>query len=315
MKFGNIIKISVLRKCGILIFGILANFLFFSFALAQEQVYVCPLATKMEEINPRCDCRIDLILWQTVTSSCEKDGKTYEMTLIIQEIDGQQYFAILGFENGGAGVNLKPEAKISGDFSGVVGQNLNFSGENSFDPNGDPLDYLWDFGDGSFAKGVNVAHAYNSPGTYFLTLTVDDGLTSSSETATVSISSMPLPGGFVVLLPAQEKPKEEWPKEEIKKETKFLAPPTPKISFKLPIEKEKVEEKDKTGTGAELKGSETKEEIEIKKPSIEKKALKASLVDVLKGKLLIYSISVTVLVLLIVGILKLKNFWQKRKFK
>jgi len=70
-------------------------------------VYVCPLAKNMKEVNPWCDCRIDLKLNETVNFTCPLNGKTYEMTLTITYYEGKEYYAILGFENGGAGVLKK----------------------------------------------------------------------------------------------------------------------------------------------------------------------------------------------------------------
>ena len=54
------------------------------------------------------------------------------------------------------------------------GENITFDASPSFDPNGKIKNYLWDFGDGSVAKGPKVKHAYDSPGQYFATLTVTD---------------------------------------------------------------------------------------------------------------------------------------------
>jgi hypothetical protein len=49
----------------------------------------------------------------------------------------------------------------------------------SFDPDGSVVDYLWDFGDGTLARGPEVTHRFKEPGTYRVTLVVkdnDDGL-------------------------------------------------------------------------------------------------------------------------------------------
>ena len=46
----------------------------------------------------------------------------------------------------------------------------------SSDPNGDPLSYLWDFGDGVMAQGGPVAsHVYTTPGSYKVKCTISDG--------------------------------------------------------------------------------------------------------------------------------------------
>lgn len=43
------------------------------------------------------------------------------------------------------------------------------------DPDGDTLRYTWDLGDGLRADGPQVTHVYASPGTYTISLAVDDG--------------------------------------------------------------------------------------------------------------------------------------------
>ena len=136
-------EMQSMNKIKNLIFFLL-TFPIFTFAQnlpAQEgKVYVCPLATKMEEINPRCDCRIDLVLGETVTSTC--GTTTYEMRLTITEYEGKEYFAILGFESGGAGVNFAPKAKILAPSQALVGEKILFDGSKSFDENEDPLDFF-----------------------------------------------------------------------------------------------------------------------------------------------------------------------------
>jgi len=163
----------------------------------EGKVYVCPLAKSIEEINPRCECRIDLILGETVTSTC--GTTTYEMILTITEYEGKEYYAILGFENGGAGVNFEPKAKILAPSQGYVGQEILFDGSQSSDPNDDPLIFYWDFGDGSKSSDKKTAHIYQNPGEYLVTLTVDDGMASSTATTTIKILSSPAPppSGFV----------------------------------------------------------------------------------------------------------------------
>jgi chitodextrinase len=50
-----------------------------------------------------------------------------------------------------------------------------FDASASSDGDGDPLTYLWDFGDGSAAAGARVFHVYAKPGSYKVELKVKDG--------------------------------------------------------------------------------------------------------------------------------------------
>lgn len=74
-------------------------------------------------------------------------------------------------------VNIPPVADPGGPYEGVVYQEIIFSAKGSHDPDGEIVEYFWDFGDGAVAKGETVAHAYLKPGTYEVCLTVvdDDG--------------------------------------------------------------------------------------------------------------------------------------------
>ena len=64
---------------------------------------------------------------------------------------------------------------------------VQFTGSDSTDPEGDPLTYEWDFGDGSPHSTVaDPTHTYAAAGTYTARLTVDDG-TARFPTASVQI--------------------------------------------------------------------------------------------------------------------------------
>ena len=61
-----------------------------------------------------------------------------------------------------------------------VSEEVSISGFRSLDPDGDTLEYSWDFGDDQSASGMNVTHAWNDWGNYNVTLRVDDGSDSNS---------------------------------------------------------------------------------------------------------------------------------------
>jgi hypothetical protein len=274
MKFGSIKTknpgIPVLGKIGMVLVSLLfSSFVFAQIPYEEGKVYVCPLATKMEEINPRCECRIDLILGETVTSTCAVNGETYEMTLTITEYEGKEYYVILGFENGGAGVNFEPKAKISASSEGYVGQEISFDGSQSSDPNDDPLYFYWDFGDGVTSTDKKPTHIYQNSGEYLVTLTVDDGMASSIATTTIKILSPPTPppGGFVYFGAEKkisekgkfEEKKIEVPQKEIVQEIKKPEGITKILKIEKPKEKEEREIERKIPEGKK----EAKTEIQV----------------------------------------------------
>lgn len=80
------------------------------------------------------------------------------------------------------------------------GTPLRFSGARSTDPNGDPLTYTWDFGDGTSAVGKRLTHGYADNGTYNVTLTVNDGRGGSATVAfSLTIENVkPSPGNLTL---------------------------------------------------------------------------------------------------------------------
>jgi PKD repeat protein len=67
-----------------------------------------------------------------------------------------------------------------------VGQTVTFDGKNSTDPNSEPLEYAWNFGDGtpptSFSTAPTITHAFGAEAKYTVTLTVKDKAGLSGET-------------------------------------------------------------------------------------------------------------------------------------
>ena len=96
--------------------------------------------------------------------------------------DGSLYYASLYTGNiykislvGGG--NQNPTAVITATpLAGPVPLVVNFSATGSTDPEGAPLTYTWNFGDGSATQsGVTTSHTYTIAGVYTAALTADDG--------------------------------------------------------------------------------------------------------------------------------------------
>jgi len=88
-------------------------------------------------------------------------------------------------------VNLAPVADPGGPYAGAPGQTITFDGSGSADPNGDPLTYSWDFGDGSTGTGVAPTHSYAAAGTYTVSLVVNDTLLESAIATTTAEIAIP----------------------------------------------------------------------------------------------------------------------------
>ena len=70
---------------------------------------------------------------------------------------------------------------------------VTFDASTSFDPNGEIVNYSWDFGDGTSGDGAVIEHKYTSAGEYSTTLTVTDseGMTISKTRLVTVISGVP----------------------------------------------------------------------------------------------------------------------------
>ena len=63
----------------------------------------------------------------------------------------------------------------------VVGQNIQFTDTST----GSPVEWLWDFGDGTTSTLQNPTHSYTVPGDYELTFTITDAQGVSMTTTRV----------------------------------------------------------------------------------------------------------------------------------
>ena len=120
--------------------------------------------------------------------------------------DGAIYYVDLGYSDISAtfGVskirrirylqsNQAPVALVSANpTSGPAPLNVTFSSAGSMDPEGQPITYSWDFGDGTSSTAANPTHVYTQSGQYLVRLTVSDGVNSSLSTPlTISVGTPP----------------------------------------------------------------------------------------------------------------------------
>lgn len=72
--------------------------------------------------------------------------------------------------------NKKPKAEAGPNVKISVGGIVYFSGAGSSDKDGEIVSYMWRFGDGETAMGLEVSHYYLVPDRYIVTLTVKDDM-------------------------------------------------------------------------------------------------------------------------------------------
>ena len=116
-------------------------------------------------------------------------GGTYTVTLVVN--DGIVSSTPATTTATIADVNDPPIADGGGPYNGSTGVALAFDGSGSFDFDGDPLTYAWDFGDGNSGIGISPSHTYTTADIYTVALTVNDGTVSSTPaTTTATISDI-----------------------------------------------------------------------------------------------------------------------------
>ena len=100
---------------------------------------------------------------------------SHTFTLVVTDNDGAQSdpdTVVIAIEET---PNRPPVADAGGPYFGIVGQSIGFDGTGSSDPDNDPMNFEWNFGDISTGTGETPGHIYTSAGTYTAVLTVNDG--------------------------------------------------------------------------------------------------------------------------------------------
>ncbi len=103
--------------------------------------------------------------------------------------------------------NQAPTARAGADQNVAIYQKVILNGSSSFDPDSNPLNFKWSFGDGTYPdsdhdgipdykEGVSspsiVSHIYNKTGDYTVTLTVSDGLLWDIDTCIIHVGRLPI---------------------------------------------------------------------------------------------------------------------------
>ena len=133
------------------------------------------------------------------------NGPYGDIVDLAQGPDGSLWYVDMGpFQNDNAGAvrrirnanaDQPPTAVAAASpTSGKAPLTVAFSSAGSADPEGRPLTYRWDFGDGATSTAANPSHTYASSGRYTARLTVSDGAQdTASDPLSITVGSPPVP--------------------------------------------------------------------------------------------------------------------------
>lgn len=115
-------------------------------------------------------------------------GGVYRVTVIVDDAKGTSCSTATATTT--VKVNTPPVADAGPNATCCVNAEAEFNASASYDPDGEPLTYIWDFGDGSTAEGPTVRHAYTKSGEYRVLLTVDDHSGTACSKATAGFKAI-----------------------------------------------------------------------------------------------------------------------------
>lgn len=149
------------------------------------------------------------------------DGPYGDIVKLIEGPDGALYYVDIGFSDQNVGPSTYGISKIrrieylQGNLAPVVAASatptagptpltVTFSSDGSADPEGQPLTYLWDFGNGTTSAQANPTYTYTKAGLYHPRLSVSDGVnTTFSAPLSISAGNAPIP---IILSPTVNDP-------------------------------------------------------------------------------------------------------------
>ncbi len=125
------------------------------------------------------------------------------------------------------GRNNRPTAVLAASpGAGDPPLEVRFSSQGSQDPDGDPLQFYWTFGDGESSRKANPVHVYQEAGRYPVRLQVTDSQGASrTATVTIQVGSGELPQETVSAQAGESRPPTPPPPQEQGEEPGSLAQP------------------------------------------------------------------------------------------
>jgi PKD repeat protein len=134
----------------------------------------------------------DLQTGSNVTHAYSKGG-VYAVKLITNDDKGTECSRDMAAIN--VRINTPPVADAGPNHVCCLDAVSDFDGSGSSDADGDTLSYSWNFGDGNTGEGAKVTHVYSKPGTYIVSLTVNDNsgteCDSATDTFTATVNAKP----------------------------------------------------------------------------------------------------------------------------
>src|SRR5688572_146750 len=133
----------------------------------------------------RIDSATSLLATLSIASTAALGPRNVSVTASTQSLLASGAFEVTALPP----ANRTPVANANGPYEALTNQAISFSSAGSMDPDGDPLDFAWTFGDGGTSSDANPQHAYATAGTYTATLTVSDrrgGTATANAIATVT---------------------------------------------------------------------------------------------------------------------------------
>ena len=115
---------------------------------------------------------------QPIVQHCYEKAGDYTVTLTVK--DSSAMSCDTGTTTTKVSANFPPSAVVR-DVKACSGENVTFDGSSS--TGSGPLNYKWDFGDGTAGEGEKASHAYEKPGHYRVSLVVNDGKNTSCSSA------------------------------------------------------------------------------------------------------------------------------------